>query len=135
MAYIDKAFFTGYTTTVIDDAEFTVLANRASDIIDILTMQRIGGDAGFALLLVATQEAIKKATAAEVETLYLQGGIEALTGGNDIVSGSIGKFSYASKGSGQTVNGMPVSPLISGYLLMTGLMHRRIEVVCDAPYT
>lgn len=134
MAYIDKAFFNTYTTTVIDDTEFTVLANRASDIIDMLTMQRIGGDAGFALLPAAAQEAVKKATAAEVETLYLQGGIEALTGGNDIVSGSIGKFSYQSKGSSQTINGMPVSPLISGYLLKTGLLYRGIGGVCYEAY-
>ena len=134
MAYINQAYFSQYTTAVIDAAEFAPLAERASDVIDMLTMQRIGGAAALPALPPAMQEAIKKATAAEIETLYAEGGIEALTGNADSAfpSASLGKFSLSKGDSSglQTVNGIPISPLIDGYLFMTGLLNKKVQV-CD----
>jgi hypothetical protein len=130
MAYIDYEYFETYTTTAIDESEFTVLAERASDVIDMLTMQKIPAY-GFSSYSEATQAAIKKATAAEVDTLYAQGSLSALVGNADTgaSSFSIGKFSMSNSSSSgtttslKTVNGIPVSPLINGYLLMTGLLY------------
>lgn len=136
MAYIDKTYFASYTSTSIPDAELAVLAERASDIIDTITMDKINS-IGFANLLEATQIKIKKATAAQVETLYLQGGIETLTGNSDadINNVSIGKFSYSKSNSGsrklKTVNGMPLSPLVESYLMMTGLLYRGLGYIAE----
>ncbi len=123
MAYIDKAFFDTYTTTVIDAAEFTVLAERASDVIDVLTMHKIGGTAGLALLPPAVQTAVKKAAAAQVETLYALGGLDAVTGDSGAVqSATIGKFSYsAGGGSALTIYGMPVVAARDGLPLPYGI--------------
>jgi hypothetical protein len=136
MAYIDKTYFASYTSTSIPDAELVVLAERASDIIDTITMDRINS-IGFTNLLEATQIKIKKATAAQVEMLYIQGGIEALTGNSDadINNVSIGKFSYSKSNSGskklKTVNGIPLSPLVESYLMMTGLLYRGLGYIAE----
>jgi hypothetical protein len=127
MEYIDQTYFATYTTTVISAGEFAVLAERASDVIDMLTMQKIIAYGGIEEFDEATQAAIKKATAAEVETLFNQGGINAVVGNADSRASSftVGKFSISGGGAGMaTINGIPVSPLINGYLLMTGLLYR-----------
>lgn len=129
MAYIDKTYFNEYTTADIDDSEFAILAERASDIIDMLTMNKIGLAGGLTALLSPVQAAVKKATAAQVETLYAQGGVEAVNGNADTNTGSvtIGKFSMTGGSSGlELINGIPVSPLVRSYLLYTGLMYRGI---------
>lgn len=136
MAYIDNAYFASYTSTSIPDTEFVILAERASDIIDTITMDKING-VGFENLTVATQIRIKKATAAQIEMLYHQGGIEALTGNSDadINNVSIGKFSYSKNNSGKknikTINGMPLSPLVESYLMMTGLLYRGLGYIAE----
>lgn len=127
MAYIDKDYFEAYTTTEIENPEFTVLAERASDVVDMLTHNRIIAAGGFDELPAATQLAVQKATAAEVETLFYQGGVNAVVGNSDSAAGSvsIGKVSMSNGAGGlQTINGIPVSPLISQYLLLTGLLYR-----------
>ncbi len=137
MAYIDKTYFASYTSTSIPDAELAILAERASDIIDTITMDRINS-VGFNNLSAATQTRIKKATAAQVEMLYLQGGIEALTGNSDadINNVSIGKFSYSKNNSGsknfKAVNGVPLSPLVESYLMITGLLYRGLGYIVEA---
>lgn len=70
MAYIDKRYFEGYTTTKILEDEFPILAERASDIIDALTLHRIGGATGLTRFPARTQEYIRKATAAQYSQAY-----------------------------------------------------------------
>ena len=131
MAYIDQAFFSTYNPVVsIPEEEFLPLAERASDVIDMITMQKIQ-TSGIASFAEPIQTAIKKATAAELDTLYAQGGLSALVGNSDTdtASFSIGKFSMGggrtqSASSLRTMNGIPISPLINGYLLTTGLLYR-----------
>jgi hypothetical protein len=127
MPYIDRTYYDAYGGTSIPEAEFNTLARRASDIIDIVTMQRIGGDAGFAQLSASVQEAIKKATAAQTETLYLSGGIDSLVNGSP-QSVTVGKFSYSSGTPIQTVAGMPLSPFVKEHLLYTGLLNRSVPI-------
>ncbi|MPW26256.1 hypothetical protein GC105_10700 [Alkalibaculum sp. M08DMB] len=123
MTYIDKAYFEEYSDMVIDDDEFGVLSKRSEDIINSLTGDLQGVE--FISLPSSFQEKVKKATAAQVETLYLQGGTESMVGGN-ISGASIGKFSYNTGGS---QSNMPVSPLISMYLGRTGLLYQGVTVI------
>lgn len=132
MPYIDATYFNGYTTTRIDNAELAVLINRAEDVINTITMYRIGGDAGLALLLPFVQEQVKKATAAQVETMFAQGGIDTVTGngaGAAMQSVGLGRFSYSSGASAgmQMINGIPLSPLVNTYLAPTGLLYRGMQ--------
>lgn len=136
MAHIDWAYFQTYAPgSDINEGEFPVLAERASDVIDMLTFCRIRERGGLASFPPPIQEAIKKATAAQVETLYLFGGTWAAAGAAaNPNSATIGKFSYSRGGSsewnGGSINGIPLSPLVSGYLGCTGLLYAGIDGGC-----
>ena len=135
MAYIDWAYFQTYAPgSDITAAEFPTLAERASDVIDMLTFCRIKEAGGLSALPSSSQDAVKKATAAQVETLDLFGGTWAAAGAAaNPNSATIGKFSYARSGSefsGGSINGIPVAPLASGYLGCTGLMYAGIDRGC-----
>ena len=136
MSYIDLAYFQTYAPySEVTSDEFSALAERASDVIDVLTFCRIPESGGLPVFPVRVQEAVKKATAAQVETLYLYGGVSAVQGAAaDPGSATIGKFSYtrnrASEFSGGTVNGIPLSPLVTGYLGWTGLMYAGVDGGC-----
>lgn len=123
MPYIDKVYFRSKSTQTIDDSELDVLIDYASDIIESMTMNLQG--VSFGMLPSAVQEKVKKATVAQVDTLYLNGGIEDLSGG-DFQSATIGKFSYGlgSRGTGQIESSIPISPMINIILGATGLLYR-----------
>lgn len=126
--YIAKSDFTTYSpsTPTMTDAEFGELAERASDVIDTITMNRIILAGGLSTYSTEIQASVKKAVCAQVQHMYANGGIDTVIGmsGGDIQSGSVGKFSYARKQSGQTVGGIPVSPLVNTYLFSTNLAYR-----------
>lgn len=130
MAYISQSDFTAYTpSTIMDPAEFAELAERASDVIDMLTMHRIPRGGGLSALAAEVQTAVKKATCAQVQTLQAQGSTDALTGNAAVPGATLGKFSYytaqgTDKTTTPTINGIPYSPLIAGYLSTTGLLYR-----------
>jgi hypothetical protein len=124
MAYIDKTFYDGYHPGHgVDGDDLTILMERASIIIDHLTQNQIS-QFGLSDFTAAHQDMIKKAVAAQVDTLDEFGGVSALNGGNDAAAVSIGKFSRTSKlaPTGKQVNGIPVSPMVDLYLLPTGLL-------------
>lgn len=133
MAYIDWAYFQAYAPgSSVTATEFPALAERASDVIDMLTFCRIKEAGGLSALPSSIQDAVKKATAAQVETLGLFGGAMATAGAaSNPNSATIGKFSYSrSEWSGGSINGIPLSPLVSGYLGCTGLMYAGIDRGC-----
>jgi hypothetical protein len=133
MAYIDWAYFQAYAPgSSVTATEFPALAERASDVIDMLTFCRIKEAGGLTALPSSIQDAVKKATAAQVETLGLFGGAMATAGAAvNPNSATIGKFSYSrSEWSGGSINGIPLSPLVSGYLGCTGLMYAGIDRGC-----
>lgn len=127
MAYIDRDFFEAYTSTVIPEDEFSVLAERAGDVIDMVTLQRIPRAGGITALSAADQLSVKKATAAQLEMMYIQGGLDTVTGDGGAVSAGIGKFAYQRQNVTQYAAGVPLSPLVGNYLLMTGLMYRGLN--------
>ena len=135
MAYIAKTDLAEYSASVVlSDAEFTELSERASDIIDRLTLDRIPLAGGLSTFDANTQIAIKKATCAQVQTMAAQGGpsvVEGFGAEANQQSVTIGKFSSVrailSGGSASTlptIDGVPVSPMVAGYLRRTGLMYR-----------
>ena len=129
--YIVKSDFTAYSPgTTIADSEFNELAERASDVIDIITFNRIILAGGLSTYDAATQAYVKKAVCAQVQYMYANGGIDAVLGmsGADVQSAGIGKFSYTRRQSGEVVGGIPVSPLVRSYLRNTNLAYRGLSV-------
>lgn len=120
--YITKTDFDEYSpSTDIPESEFDELAERASDVIDTITFNRIELAGGLSAYDSDTQAAIKKATCAQVQYMYENGGVDAVNLAG-IQSGSIGKFSYT---LGQT-DSIPVAPLARTYLFKTGLAYRGV---------
>lgn len=118
MPYIDIEYFNTNSDLTIGDAELTILIDRASEIINSLTMD-LQGRALEALPLLS-QDKVKLATMAQVETLFHAGGTESLFGG-DLPSATIGKFSYSSDSGSDKI---PISPMVRLYLSNTGLLYR-----------
>lgn len=128
-----------YPENLITDSEFAILSEVASLIIDELAMYRISCGQGMDKFSEYIQDLIKKAVAAEISTLFAQGGLSAVEGwgaDSSVNSATIGKFSYSggngtgSGGKTSTLRSMPLSPLIQSYLCPTGLLDRRVEVRC-----
>ena len=129
--YIGKSDFATYSpSTTIDEDEFNELSERASDVIDIITFNRIILAGGLSTYDEKTQAAVKKAVCAQVQCMYANGGIDIVTGmsGADVQSAGIGKFSYTRKQSGEAVGGIPVSPLVRMYLAGTNLTYRGLSI-------
>ena len=128
MAYIDSTFYNSYApSTPIPENEFTELSERASDIIDIVSNNKIVMMGGISALSDSAQTLVKNAVAAEMQTLFTQGGIDAINGNDSAASASIGKFSFSQSAPIQTVCGMPLSPLVRHYLAMTGLLYGGVQ--------
>lgn len=124
--YISKEDFTTYAPScaTIDTNEFNELEERASEVIDMLTLNRIVRAGGLSALDAKDQAAIKKAVCAQVQMMYANGGVDAVTGQSGAQSVTIGKFSYTKAQGSQTINGIPLSPLVESYLAPTGLLYR-----------
>ena len=125
MAYIVKADYTAFTTTVISDSDFTLISERASDIIDTITFNKIT-DKGISFYPLSVQSKIKKATCALCESIQVNGGVTALAQSvDDLTSVSIGSFSYGKNSNNGTnsVYGVTIPPLLYMYLTGTGLLY------------
>ena len=137
MAYLTYAKYKTInpTSTLTDDGEFTFLAERASDIINDICKNRINYF-GFSNFNTATQTAIEKATAAEIDILDSEGGADAINGGSSSGFGSltIGRYSEGRSGASnasnstyEMINGIPVAPMIRMYLRPTNLMYKGVK--------
>lgn len=125
MAYIVKSDYTAFTTTVISDSDFAIISERASDIIDTITFNKIA-DKGISFYPLSVQNKIKKATCALCESIQISGGVTALAqSADDLTSVSIGSFSYGKNSSSVTnsVYGVTIPPLLYMYLTGTGLLY------------
>ncbi|MBT2688263.1 hypothetical protein J7I93_08725 [Bacillus sp. ISL-47] len=124
MPYIDQAFYNDvYKGTPMDAETFTKLEIRASDLIDRVTnYQLMGVDLSQQPSLIQTN--VKKAVAAQIEYMYLEGGELSVHGGSPS-SVSIGGFSYT-EGSGVKI----VSEMARNYLTPTGLLYMGVGVRC-----
>lgn len=133
MAYIDKTFYQSMSGVTIEDHEFDAMAERASDIIDVLTfraVERFGLTEGNPLFA-----RVKKAVAYQMEFIQQTfGSLEMWATEGAVPEGSetIGNYSYSkgSKGNAgagiKSVNGLMVSPLVEGVLTPVIALGRRI---------
>lgn len=128
MPYIDRTFFTSFSDAEISETEFPRFSERASDFIDALTMNKIAQAGGLTAFSEADQTAIKKATAAQVEYAYYNGGLEFFREAGVQSGFTIGKFSVSSGQTQQTptVDGIAAAPGAISYLRPTGLLYRGI---------
>lgn len=125
MAYIDCVFYKEFGGKPIPAADFTRIAEIASDV--IYGICRIKPDSE-----IEASPQFRQAVAYEVEMLYEQGGIDAIIGMSESsMSGgseSLGDYSISGGGAAQsalpTYNGIPVSSLALCKLRELGLMSR-----------
>lgn len=126
MAYLTKDYYEDtFHGVSIPDSQFDRLALAASDVIDALVTRPITDD--------VDKDTLAKATAYQLEYIYQQGGIEAITGsaaGQHVTTEKLDDYSIteqftASAEQNQlSVNGIPVSPLALSILRKLGLMSR-----------
>jgi len=125
MAYIVKSDYTAFTTTTISDDDFNIISERASDIIDVITFNKVS-DKGISSYPLSVQNKIKKATCALCESIQINGGVTTLAQSvDDLTSVSIGSFSYGKNSSSGTnsVYGVTIPPMLYMYLSGTGLLY------------
>lgn len=125
MAYIVKSDYTAFTTTTISDDDFNIISERASDIIDTITFNKVA-DKGISFYPLSVQNKIKKATCALCESIQINGGVTTLAQSNDnLTNVSIGSFSYGKAPGNDTKNvyGVSIPPLVYMYLARTGLLY------------
>lgn len=125
MAYATKSDYTAFTTTAISDNDFTLISERASDIIDVITFNKVA-DKGIDFYPSSVQNKIKKATCSLCESIQISGGITSLAQSSDNLSNvSIGSFSYGKVPDSDTKNvyGVTIPPLVYMYLSNTGLLY------------
>lgn len=130
MAYIDQEYYEDtFQGLSIPDEEFPRLADTASDVIDSIVQKPVPLTDGKA------SADVKRATAYEVECLFSQGGIDAVTGfaaGITAQSESLGNYSIgrsAPSAAGAAISilshdGIPVSSMAVSLLRKAGLMCR-----------
>lgn len=125
MAYITKSDYTAFTTTTISDNDFNIISERASDIIDTITFNKVA-DKGISFYPLSVQNKIKNATCALCESIQISGGVTTLAQSNDdLTNVSIGSFSYgkAPDNGTNSVYGVTIPPLLYMYLAGTGLLY------------
>lgn len=123
MAYIDYDYYTNtFKGTPISEEQFGSLAERSSDLIDIETSYVLKGVA-FTQFAQLIQDNVKKATAAQVEYMFINGGETAVHGGSPS-SVNIGNFSYQQAESDQKI----LSPMARDYLKSIGLLYKGVSV-------
>lgn len=124
MAYIDQTYFSENSNIAIPEAlEFSLLNQLAEDIINSITLNLQGYE--LTALPADVQEKIKNSVVRQIESLYMSGGIEALTGSAP-ESANIGRFSYSDGGSTGMMTGVFIPPIIKLILGSTGLLYRGV---------
>jgi len=125
--YVDFNYYKNtYRGTIDDVSEFNRTSERASEIIDNITMYRIQQN-GLSSFSELHQTLIKKSVCAQIDYIESLGGVDSL---NEINMGSVslGKFSY----SGNSNKAMSIEcPQSKNFLMLTGLLYRGIDVLCN----
>lgn len=125
MGYIDLKYYeSDYLGEEVEADDFPKLVKRASEAVDQMTSYQIP-KIGFDKFSEHVQELIKKATAAQVEYLNLNG-IESNINGQVEGGGSvsIGGFSYSGGSSTSNRQSGRFSPAAIGFLNGTGLVKK-----------
>lgn len=123
MKYISYDYYIShYGGSMIPEEEFSYIASAASTVVDLLVSSPIS----------VITEKIRLAVAYEAETLFAQGGIDALSGLAAVTSGideklgdySIGTPYVSNQKRCFSIGGVPVSGMTVAILKKEGLMSR-----------
>ena len=128
MAYVTPEYYVETYKGVDAHADLERLLERASDIIDMATSNK--------LQIIPlenypdfVQEQVKKAVCSQVEYFISMGGYETvMTGESEIGNASLGSFSYKEKNENRDRSVALISPSALQYLKSTGLLYSGIEV-------
>lgn len=124
MSYVDEQYYDDtFHGEPVDSADFPSLCDRASELIEEMTLYRLT-QASFLAMPEDMQDRVKMAVCAQIEYLDANGGSD-MDNGVGIQSATLGKFSY----SGSTgVNGSTAqsrfSPRAERLLWPTGLTYK-----------
>lgn len=135
MAYISyQQYSTLYGQPLISEDDFAVYAAQASDMIDLLTEQRIQQAGGITVLPAWIASLVEKATAAQVVYFIQQGGLESVQSGQAGQGYSVGKVRLDAAGAASSLSAaaLMISPMARALLEQTGLMYRGVP--CLGPF-
>lgn len=125
MSYVTQAYYSGtFQGESVDSADFPGLLERASEIVEEMTMYRLTAIT-FEAMPEAVQEQVKRAVCAQIEYLNANGGSE-LDNSIGVQSASLGKFSYTSgNAAADSASGQIIyAPRAQRILMPTGLLYR-----------
>lgn len=128
MPYINLDYYNNeYEGTPVDFESFSRLSKRASDTIDILINHKLTGK-DFDKQGAFIKEQIKKATAAQVEYMVLNGEEKSIVGGG-FGQVSAGNFSYGDKGGKESISRAEImtSQKVMSLLSFTGLLYKGLD--------
>ena len=124
MPYITQDYYNStFHGEPVDDTDFPSLLERASEIVEEMTMYRIS-ESNLDKYGTDMQERVRKAICAQIEYLDANGGSE-MDNGSDLQSAGLGKFNYT-KSSGVTgsTEQSIYAPRAQRILAPTGLLYR-----------
>lgn len=124
MPYVTEDYYNeAFHGEPVDTADFLSLSERASELVEEMTMYRLTPVTILAMPE-DVQERVKKAVCAQIEYLDANGGSD-MDNGNDLQSAGLGKFNYtrASSASGSTEQSI-YAPRAIRLLAPTGLLYR-----------
>ena len=123
MPYVDEAYYISeYKGESVYPADFLSLCERASEIIEELTMYRLTPISVLAMPE-EVQARVKKAICAQIEYLDANGGSD-MDNGTDLQSAGLGKFNYTKAGNGSDTAQSIYAPRAMRLLAPTGLLYR-----------
>lgn len=125
MDYVTQEYYSGtFKGESVDDADFPGLLERASEIVEEMTLYRLTAIT-FEAMSEDVQDRVRKAVCAQIEYLNANGGSE-LDNSTGLQSASLGKFSYTSAGSSsESASGQTIyAPRAQRILMPTGLLYR-----------
>jgi hypothetical protein len=115
VAYIDYAYYTEHHGGPVPESDFNSLSGPASDVVDQLITVPIDP--------ATVPDAIKKATAYQIDMLYAHGGMDAF-GEMGVTSESLGAYSVSQTAPASRIGGVPVSSMAIGALTLAGYRQR-----------
>lgn len=129
MAYITYSDYVKYYgVPACEQAEFPMLAEQASDVIDAITGYRIE-ELGFSELPIRVRTLVSKATACEMMHIAEAGGFFGISSGSAGVGFTVGhvRVDKTASGHGTIAGGSEIaSPMVYALLEQTGLLNRRV---------
>lgn len=124
MSYVTEEYYKDtFHGESVDTADFPSLSERASEIVEEMTMYRVTPVTILAMPE-DVQERVKRAVCAQIEYLDANGGSD-MDNGADLQSGGLGKFNYTrASGTGGSTKQSVYAPRAIRLLAPTGLLYR-----------